>query len=77
MSQRIPLHKQFRNKRVQVEMKQSYLAQKADVDQGTVSRFENGKSSPTIEHFLALVTALDPDWELNVPGVQILIKANS
>lgn len=74
MSQNIPLHKQFRSKRVQMEIKQSYLADKAGLDQGTVSRFESGKSANIgVENFVSLCMALDDHWDLELPGVQIIL----
>lgn len=69
----LPLHVQFRNKRRELDIKQSYLADKAGLDQGTVSRFESGKSTNIgLDTFRKLSRALDYyEWDLNLTGIQL------
>lgn len=75
MSQRIPPNKAFRSKRVMLEMKQSYLAHKAAVDQCTISRFENGETvNISVHNFVKIFIALDDHWDLEFPGAQMILN---
>ncbi len=43
------------------ELSQEKLAEQCHCDRSTISRFENGRKSPTIEHLEIIASALDVD----------------
>lgn len=50
---------ELRSRRLEAGLSQEKLARLVDVSYGTVANWENGKSSPSIEHAKAISVALE------------------
>lgn len=50
---------QLAERRMELDLTQKQVAERAGIDQGDVSRIENGKANPTLDTLLRIAYALD------------------